>query len=106
MQLKFLVQNLIFFYRGGDRRVGRNVSLSKFDIARKQTGRDFDVLNPGRRKLGINNYDKPSFSPDRDPSAPRSPIFQGKMKQPQERGGRWRRMVLPPKLCIVCDKYG
>ncbi|HBR76681.1 MAG TPA: hypothetical protein DEA78_24120 [Cyanobacteria bacterium UBA11159] len=41
----------------------RAVSCSNFEKARKQPGRDFQLLNFIKIKLGINYYEKPSFSP-------------------------------------------
>ncbi|HBE17423.1 MAG TPA: hypothetical protein DDW51_07370, partial [Cyanobacteria bacterium UBA11367] len=47
----------------------------KFDRATKETGRGFVILNPNKIKLGINYYEKPSFSPSPLPPAPLLPNF-------------------------------
>ncbi|HBE21241.1 MAG TPA: hypothetical protein DEG17_27070 [Cyanobacteria bacterium UBA11149] len=53
----------------------RAVSRSKFDKAIKQTDRDFQILNYPQRKLGINYYEKPLFSPPPLPLCSEDPQF-------------------------------
>ncbi|HBE19040.1 MAG TPA: hypothetical protein DDW51_15900, partial [Cyanobacteria bacterium UBA11367] len=54
---------------------GRAVSRKKFDRAKNQTGRGFFTLNPNKMKLGINYYEKSSFSLSPLPPASLLPNF-------------------------------